>query len=191
VTGTFFDKAKIVLTKNIKIKNPLHISIKPYTLYIVKSYNDQHNKKLIYKQHWRLLLYQSLDLCIRQAYHYLCQRRPGQYSEASQDAIIKILDTIYHVKISRRTLNYHLCYLEDNDEIKRIRRHKKGPYGRIQFHTTLIILKKKATEVLKRLARWFRQNKFNDWNLKGFDLNAPRSEMQATLISTFLKTTSQ
>jgi len=136
-------------------------------------------------------LNQSLDLCIRQAYHYLGQRRRGKYSEASQDAILKILDSIYEIKICRRTLNYHLRALEDNEEIKRIRRHKKGEYGRIHFHTTLVILKKKATDVLKNLARWFRKQGFNNWYFPEMGLDAPKSEVHAEMIMGFLKTTSQ
>ena len=134
---------------------------------------------------------QSLDLYIRQAYFHLARRRPGRYSEASQESVLKILRNIYSVSICRRTLNYHLRSLEDSDEIKRIRRHKKGFGGRIQFHTTLVILKSRAVGVLKNLAKWFRKHDFNNWRLEGFDLDAPKSDLQAKLITTFLKTTSQ
>ena len=136
-------------------------------------------------------MHQSLDLCIRQAYFYLGQNRRGKFSEASQASILKILNTIYSVKICRRTLNYHLRALEDADELKRVKRHKKGPKGNILFHTTLVILKRKATDVLKRLATWFRKSGMNQWNMQGIDLDAPASELQAKLIATFLKTTSQ
>ena len=132
-----------------------------YTLVNVSILDISNPNMINDKNYWRLSLNQSLDLCIRQAYHYLGQRRRGKFSNASQVAVIKILETIYSIKICRRTLNYHLRSLEDNNEIKRIRRHKKAKSGRIEFHTTLVILKKKGSEVLKNLARWFRKNKFN------------------------------
>ena len=88
-------------------------------------------------------------------------------------------------------LNYHLRTLEDADELKRVKRHKKGPRGNILFHTTLVILKRKATDTLKKLATWFRKSGMNQWSMQGFNLDAPASELQAQLISTFMKTTSQ
>lgn len=133
---------------------------------------------------------QSLDLCIRQAYFFLGKRRKGKFSEASQGALLTILSNIYGVTICRRTLNYHMRKLQDSGELTRIRRHKKGAYGRIQFHTTLVILKKKATDVLKRLARWFRQCGFNNWYFPSIDMDAPKDEQHASMILSFLKTTS-
>jgi len=132
----------------------------------------------------------SLSLNIRQTYYYLSSKKKGGYSEASQAGILKLLSQIYGVTICRRTLNYHLRNLEDAGEIKRIRRHKKGPFGKIQFHTTLIVVQQKCIEYLKTLARWFRKTKINSWTLHGLDLDAPQSELHAMMISTYLKTTS-
>ncbi len=136
-------------------------------------------------------MHQSLDFHIRLAYNYLSQRRKGKYSEASQASILKILETIYETKICVRTLNYHLRKLEDNNEIRRIRRHSKSSYGRILFRTTLVMLKKKATDVLKKYARFLRKQKFNHWFFPSIGMDAPTSKEHADMIMGYLKTTSQ
>jgi len=135
-------------------------------------------------------MHSSLSLNLRQVYYFLSTKKRGSYSEASQVAVLKLLSQIYGVQICRRTLNYHLSDLEAAGEIKRIRRHKKGPSGRIQFHTTLIVVRQKCINYLKTLARWFRQSKINMWTLSGLNLDAPQSELHALMISTYLKTTS-
>ncbi len=138
----------------------------------------------------RRVMVSDLDLKIRQCYYFLSISRKGLYSEASQLSVLKLLTEFYVVKISRRTLNYHLRYLEDSGDIKRVRRHKKGAYGRIMFHTTLVVMQSKCIKYLKDIANWFRRTKLNSWTLKGLNLDAPSSDIHALMISTYLKTTS-
>ena len=79
------------------------------------------------------------------------------YSFASQNTICVHLDSSWDVKRSRRTLNRWLRFLEDNNYIRRIRRHKHNPAGGIAFHTTIIVLRKKAYQSLARFAGLFRR----------------------------------
>jgi len=97
--------------------------------------------------------FSHIDQKILEAFFYLCQKAKKNYCWPSQMALLRILDTVHGIQISRRTLNYHLKSLESNGFIRRIRRIKRGKSGQIEFHSTLYQLLNKAKKVLKNLIR--------------------------------------
>lgn len=94
-----------------------------------------------------------IDQAILETFFYLCQKAGKQYCWPSQNGLLRILEQVHGLKISRRTLNYHLAALEDNGFIRRIRRIKRGKKGQIEFHSTLYQLLGKAKKLLKKLMR--------------------------------------
>jgi len=131
-----------------------------------------------------------IDFYLIKLLYSLSSKKRNLYTEASQAAQLKLLEKMFGIKICRRTLNYHLRHIEDRGEIRRIRRHKKGPTGKIIFHTSLTLLKQAAINLLRKSAAWFRKTAFNSWTIEGLDLDAPKSELQAVMMATYLKTTS-
>lgn len=73
------------------------------------------------------------------------------YLYTSQEKSLKILKQQHGYSIGRRQFNYVLRYLEDNTLIKRQRRHKTLPGGRISPMTSLTFLTKKAHRLIARL----------------------------------------
>jgi len=76
------------------------------------------------------------------------------YSYPSQFKIISILASHYSFVICRRTLNYHLKYLEFNGFLSRKRRLKRLPNGTLSLATTLYFITKHAYSYLKGLCRF-------------------------------------
>ena len=76
------------------------------------------------------------------------------YCYPSQPLILKRLEEYHGIKISRRTLNRVLRWLEDHHYFKRIRRHRADSDGRILFSSTLFKLKKKLFMRLNLLRKW-------------------------------------
>lgn len=94
-----------------------------------------------------------IDQKILEIFFYLAQKGQKTYCWPSQQKIIEILSNLYDIKISLRTLNYHLASLEEAGFIKRIRRIRQGKDGKIEFNSTLYQILKKARKVLKGLMR--------------------------------------
>jgi len=121
-------------------------------------------------------------LHIIQCYHYISSLTRKGYSEASQEKILKLLKRYYKTEICRRTLCYHLHELEEKEYIRRIRRHVRGPNGKPLFHTTIVILKRRALKFLARLAQWFRKVKWKVYRREEIDKVVDAVELQRKMI---------
>ena len=110
-------------------------------------------------------------ISIIQVYQYIASIKKRGYSESSQMKVLSFLEKYYDVSICRRTLCYHLRRLEDDNFIKRIRRHKRGPDGKILFHTSVTVIKKRALSFLSKIAYWFKK--------VGWRLRTPSNEVKA------------
>jgi DNA-binding HxlR family transcriptional regulator len=84
----------------------------------------------------------------------VCSKYGKAYCYPSQLTIMRLVEEYHDIKISRRTLNRVLRWLEDHGYFKRIRRHREGPDGRILFATTLYMLKKKIFIRLNSIKKW-------------------------------------
>jgi hypothetical protein len=62
----------------------------------------------------------------------------------SQDKLVSLLARYHGIRISRRTLNRWLRYLESSGFIRRIRRHRRGEDGRPRFFSTVYVTLRKA-----------------------------------------------
>jgi len=126
----------------------------------------------------------SSRLSVLQAYTYLARRAGKGYTQISQKKMLDILVRFYECDISRRTLNRVLNQLESEGMIRRIRRHKKAPNGKIQFHTTLIVLKKKALQYLTGIACWFKKCRWVLYTHKDAEREIQKKELQLRMIET-------
>ena len=79
------------------------------------------------------------------------------YVSVPQNVLCELVSKYYRVPVSRRTLNYHLRFLEDNGYIHRIRRVTRDCWGRLVAMPTLYILKPKAQKFLKGLVKFARK----------------------------------
>lgn len=79
---------------------------------------------------------------------WLAKQNGKNYCYPSQDKICELLQKRYNIKYSRRHLNRILNLLEENGFFKRMRRHKKGNNGGIQFNSTLYLLTSKCFKIL-------------------------------------------
>ncbi len=82
----------------------------------------------------------------------------------SQQTILSILSRHYSFQMSRRTLNRHLGALESQGWIRRIRRHRRGPRGSLELHSTLYVLRRRALRLLSGLRDAGRR--FGGWSGK-------------------------
>ena len=96
----------------------------------------------------------STNQAIIQSFFYICKQTRTGYVRISQERMLEILSTYYKTDICRRTLNYHLRELEDNNCIRRIKRHRRGENNQVLFHTSINILKKKALQQIAKIAHW-------------------------------------
>jgi len=67
----------------------------------------------------------------------------------AQRTILATLARRYARTLTRRSLNRHLGALEIQHYIERRRRHRHGPAGRIDMHSTIYVLKARAVQALK------------------------------------------
>lgn len=84
----------------------------------------------------------------------ICAKYGKAYCYPSQLTIMRLVDEHHDIKVSRRTLNRILRWLEDHGYFKRTRRHRAGPDGRILFATTMYELKKKLFIRLNSIKKW-------------------------------------
>ena len=82
---------------------------------------------------------------------WLAKQNGKNYCYPSQDKICELLEKKYNIKYSRRHLNRILDLLQENGFFKRIRRHKKGKNGGIQFNSTLYLLTSKCFRLLGKM----------------------------------------
>ena len=80
-----------------------------------------------------------------------CHNKP--YCFVSQNRQLQLLSKYHSWNISRSTLNRRLKELEAEGYFIRIRRHKEGPDGKIQFASTLYKFKAKLFMWLHRIGR--------------------------------------
>jgi len=71
-----------------------------------------------------------------------------KYCWVSQEKLVELVGTYGGIWMSNRTLNRDLRFLEDEGWIERIRRHHKGPDGKILFACTLYKFKAKVFNTL-------------------------------------------
>ena len=87
----------------------------------------------------------------------LAQKNRKPYVSVPQNVLCELVGKYYRVPVSRRTLNYHLRFLENNGYIRRIRRITRDAYGRLITMPTLYILMSKAQKFLKGLVKFARK----------------------------------
>ena len=91
---------------------------------------------------------------VAEALSSVCSKYEKAYCYPSQQTILRLIDSFHQIKISRRTLNYILRWLEDHKYFKRTRRHRAGPNGCMIFSTTMYELKKKLFIRLNSIKKW-------------------------------------
>lgn len=102
--------------------------------------------------------------CVLQSLAWLSSRKATRYCFPSQEALVEILTRVYGVSRCRRTLNYHLEYLEDKGFIKRIRRISKCLDGRPAFASTIYSLKKRGLAFLGKILQRISQAGVMAWS---------------------------
>lgn len=70
----------------------------------------------------------------------------------SQGKLCELVAKRYRRGISRRHLNRHLGALERDGYIRRIRRHRRGPGGRIDMHSTAYAIRLRTHRLFSQLA---------------------------------------
>ena len=75
----------------------------------------------------------------------------------SQAKQLQLLRDRYGLKMSRRHLNRQLGALARDGYVRRIRRHKRGPGGRIDMHATVYAIRLRAQRVFNNLVPYFRR----------------------------------
>lgn len=73
------------------------------------------------------------------------------YCMPSQNTILRLLQTYHNIKMSRRTLCYHLKELELQGYLRRFRRHRRGLLGKMEFRSTIYYVLSKVRKAAKRL----------------------------------------
>lgn len=76
------------------------------------------------------------------------------YSFPSQNKLLILLKQNYGIIVCRRTLNYHLRYLEDGGFLSRKRRIKRASDGTLSLATSLYFMTKQAYSYLKGVCRF-------------------------------------
>jgi len=67
----------------------------------------------------------------------------------NQRTIRNALQRRYGRTLTRRSINRHLGALQRDHYIERKRRHRRGPTGRIDMHSTIYVLKARTVRALK------------------------------------------
>ena len=102
----------------------------------------------------------------------IAQKHNRKYCWVSQKKLVELVGKFGGIWMSNRTLNRDLRFLEDGGWIERIRRHHKGPDGKILFACTLYKFKAKVFNALfsmgnsvKRLFSHFRLPRWAEYQL--------------------------
>lgn len=86
------------------------------------------------------------------------QRYGKNWCYMSQDKMLKILSSVYNVKIERRNLNYHLASLRDQGLIISIRRTHRNQNGTLCLLSTATCLTQEACKLLIKFGyQYFRK----------------------------------
>ena len=89
-------------------------------------------------------LVQKPDLRIVQTLTGLAGHYGKEYVVPSQRTIVRLVKIHTGRSMSLRTLNRHLGALERDGWIQRLRRHKRGRTGKLELHSTLYRLRRRA-----------------------------------------------
>lgn len=84
----------------------------------------------------------------------LCAWVGKAYVFPSQRRIVKLSSKWFGVGMSRRTLNRVMSSLETGHFLERVKRHQKGPGGKMIFHSTLYKLKGRAFNLVADQRSW-------------------------------------
>lgn len=111
----------------------------------------------------------------------LQEKYQNHYSWPSQLTLLALLSKFYGLQMCRRTLCYHLKYLESNGFLQRQRRIKHLSDGTLLTRTTLYELTKLAFSYLKGVARFFYNvlKRRSSWR-KQFDLPDKIKDVEQT-----------
>lgn len=73
------------------------------------------------------------------------------YCVPSLKTILRLLQEYHKIKMSPRSLCYHMKELEAKGYIKRYRRHMRGPCGKMEFRSTAYYVLGKVANLAKKL----------------------------------------
>lgn len=99
----------------------------------------------------------SLDDGILMVLSSVCGKYGKNYCYPSQAHILRLLERIYLIQVSRRTLNRHLKKLEGLYFFERIRRHIKGPGEKAVFRSTMYKLRCSMFNLAKTFEKWLKR----------------------------------
>ena len=99
--------------------------------------------------------YKNLNLSIVCTIAAVCAKYNNKYCFITQERFLQLLKEFYDITISRRTLNYHLKELEENNYIKRRRRITRNKDGTVRTLPTMYALGQKAYFLFKRVTAIF------------------------------------
>ncbi len=107
------------------------------------------------------------QMFILQAIAWLCNNKSKKYCFPSQEKLVEILSTSYQIKRCRRTLNYHMAYLERQGYIRRLRRTHEGENGQPVFASTIYRLCGRGLALLGKTVERISQAGIAAWNKVG------------------------
>ena len=113
-----------------------------------------------------------LTVSIFQTLIHLSRKYGKKYCYPSQDKIIELLNKYHNIKISRRSLNRWLRYLEDEGYFVRRRRITKGDDDRFHFKSTIYIIKGKMFKLAYSFGMLFGNKPF--WKFASEDIAGRR-----------------
>ena len=99
--------------------------------------------------------YSNLNISIVCTIAAVCAKYHNKYCFITQERFLQLLKEFYDITISRRTLNYHLKELEENNYIKRFRRVVRNKDGTLRTLPTMYTLGQKAYFLFKRVTAIF------------------------------------
>ena len=97
----------------------------------------------------------DINLAILCTIAAVCAKYNTRYCCITQERFLQLLEEFYDVKITRRTLNYHLKELEEGNLIKRFRRVTRNKDGTLRTLPTVYTLGHKAYFLFKRITAVF------------------------------------
>ena len=121
----------------------------------------------------------TLDNAIIMVISILIKKSRKKYCWPSQVSFLRLLRTYHKLKICRRTLNYHLKKLQEDQVISRLRRISRGSDGRPHFASTLYFIKKKAFIWMRKQAEFLQKIGFVLYKDMPGKIKGARSDSQA------------
>ena len=97
------------------------------------------------------------DLRILATIAGLAGRYATVWVKPSQRKILELMARRYRRTMTRRTLCRHLGAFELQGYFRRIRRHRRGPTGSLELHSTVYVLKHRALRLFAQLHPFLRR----------------------------------